>query len=709
MQAQINEALKRVHSAGLSLDDFGLKWTERQVRPGKRDFMVTGPTSKEHNEVFKKMGGRFFASDPGGPPVWHFISPGANFEKRLAKALANEVPILDQETQLLFAKTLAEQVANVIKARGHRAHMIERKLATGTDVWVGYEEDPVIALAKYARGLAAGESKKNMALRMVRAFTGTDISWQEFKADNEGAEYEDYLAEVDRRRIDPVKQPNAFREGKVYMEDILRNEEWMDRAIGTIKGAAVLKYLGFRIAAPAVNLTALVTSVPAVMQGFGGIPITRSFRLLGQAMTLYRQYKSGDRASLSPDTLRMFEEMERKGWDKPQLNQEGLAVLEGKIGRGWNRLIETSMWMFGKTEQLNRAATIAASYLGIRQVQPELSHEDAVLLAKKISDRAHGTYRKANLPHYARGGDLGAQLIKMFYVFRTFSHNYLLTMKELGIDQKNAKAFSFMLLSPAILAGTGATVATPIIQALARALGIGGDDPEEEFYDWLDQNLGEYGERFGRSGLFGLAGLSLKGSLQIGITDLPTRLTDILGAPGSVVKDLYEGGRNLTRGDALKGAEKLLPNFAASVSRAYREGTEGVTTQNNAPVFWGRDPLVADTVESIARAMSFNPARIAGIREQQYRERRAEAHYTEQRTEIYSRFKKFYHRPEAERSEADYVGLMAMVERYNQEIEEGGLAGKIPRITWGSIRRNMIRSFRPSRRERIRAAEEGEE
>lgn len=706
MQAQINAALEKMHTRGLTLEDFGLRATERLLKPGKGEVLITGPTSKKHNEVFKQMGGRFFASDPGGVRVWHFENPGplANFEKRLAKALANAAPILDQETQLLFAKTLAEQVANVVKARGHRAHMIERKMATGVDVWTGYEEDPVIALTKYARGLAAGEAKKNMALRMVRAFTGTDISWQQFKADNsEDTKYEDYLEEVERRRINSSKQPNAFREGKMYLEDMLRNEEWMDRALGTIKGAAVLKYLGFRIAAPVVNLTALVTSVPAVMQGFGGIPFIRSFRLLGQSLSLYRQYKHGDKASLAPNVRRMFEEMERKGWDKPQLNQEGLAVLEGKLGRGWNKLIETSMWMFGITEQLNRVSTIAASYLGVQQVKPELSHEEAMELAKKISDRAHGVYRKGNLPHYARGGHIGAQLIRMFYVFRTFSHNYLLTMKELGIDQKNAKALSYMLVSPALLAGAGATVAAPILQALAKALGIGGDDPEEEFYSWLDENLGEYFERFGRSGLFGLAGVSLKGSLQIGITDLPTSITDILGAPGSVVSDIYQGGQNLTRGDVLKGVEKILPNFAASVSRAFREGTEGVTTKNNGPVFWGREPLVADIVESIRRSLSFNPSRIAGIRERQYREHRAEAYYTERRTEIYSRFKKFYLLPESERTDEEYVKLMAIVQDYNQELEEKGLMGKIPLITSKSIRANIIRSLRPNKRERLRA------
>ena len=39
-----------------------------------------------------------------------------------------------------------------------------------------------------------------------------------------------------------------------------------------------------------------------------------------------------------------------------------------------------------------------------------------------------------------------------------------------------------MLISPALIAGPGATLLTPIAASMLGALGIGGDDPEEEFY-----------------------------------------------------------------------------------------------------------------------------------------------------------------------------------------------------------------------------------
>jgi hypothetical protein len=43
----------------------------------------------------------------------------------------------------------------------------------------------------------------------------------------------------------------------------------------------------------------------------------------------------------------------------------------------------------------------------------------------------------------------------MFYVFRTFSHTYLMNMRKLGVQEKDMAAVTWMLLSPAVIAGAG--------------------------------------------------------------------------------------------------------------------------------------------------------------------------------------------------------------------------------------------------------------
>ncbi|HDM75396.1 MAG TPA: PLxRFG domain-containing protein, partial [Deltaproteobacteria bacterium] len=640
-EAIINEALQRIRTKKYTLEDFGLEAIDRKQGPGKRDFMVKGPTTKQLNSLFKRMGGRFFASDPGAPRVWHFENPGAYFENRLAKAIAFEkaAKYVDSSTQAVFAKALVEQVSNIIKGRGVRVHMIQRADAKGIDVWEGYEEDPRIALAKYAVGVSAGEAKKIMARDMLAHFTGTDIRWREFQKLMGGdATYENYLEFVKDRRVDPVNQPNAFKEGKSYIQNMLRNEEAVDRLVGAIKGIAVLKYLGGRVSAPLVNLTALVTSVPASMEGFGKIPIHKTFKYLAKASKFYGVYRFGDMNSLSGDIRRLFDEIHNKGWHNAQYNREALAVLRGKAGRGWDKLIDWSMIGFGVTEQLNRVTTIAGAYLGLK-AQGQKDHDAMLALAKKISDRSHGTYGKANYPLIARGLHPAAQVMRAFYVFKTFSHNYMLTMKDLwgdGWKPENGKAFAYMALSPAILAGAGGIVGWDLImKAIAMLFDL--NDPEEDMYNWLEANINEYVANFARFGGFGLVGINLKGSLEIGVTDIPTTWKDVLGVPGNVISDFYEGGVNIIKGDISKGLEKISPLAIAGPIKAYREATEGLTTRTNAPIFYGRERVKADTTDAILRALSFNPARIAKIREQKWAERQQESKYTGLRTEIYSK------------------------------------------------------------------------
>jgi hypothetical protein len=112
--------------------------------------------------------------------------------------------------------------------------------------------------------------------------------------------------------------------------------------------------------------------------------------------------------------------------------------------------------------------------------------------------------------------------------------------------------------------------------------------------------------------------VDLRGSLAIGVTDVPTSIGDLLGAPWSVMRDVSGGAADLARGDLLKGAEKLLPRVAAGPVRAVRESTQGVTQANNQPVYYGNERLRAGMVDAAIRAAGFSPARLAVVREEQW-------------------------------------------------------------------------------------------
>lgn len=789
MEQVINKALEDIQPEGIKLSAFGLTTSERKVnkkdpnwKPDEkdrkrpyRDFMIHGPTSKPQSDIFKELGGKFYEEgEKGTPQVWHFQDPGPNFEKRLARRMAVSAGNVDKAMWDLFAGQLSEHIANIYKGRGDRQHMIARSPAVGTEVWVGYDEDPNIALAKYTLGQGASEAKHINAVEMVRAMTGTDIAWARYRdiAAYEGS-YDDYLqtvpkgelldrkdfekvnmpdqvkenqATVDRikeipsearteeeqkelekaqdflydsfrafvkeRRIDAAKQPNAFKEAKSYMSDMLRNDELLERVMGFVKGLATLKYLAFRVSAPIVNSTALVTSVPATMNAKLGISIPRAFMFTGQAAKAYVQFLWPNKAGklYDPDFQKAFEHIKSQGWDKAQFNREALTVLESKMGSVWNSLIEAGMVGFGKTEMLNRAATIAGAYKAIRTTKPEMPFDQAIALAKDVSDTAHAAYFKGNLPGWARKSGLAGNMGRAFYVFKNFSHAYLLNMGQMwgkSLTPQHAKAFAWMALSPMVLAGGGAMVGKEVIAAMAKALGIGGDDPEEEFYAWLYKNTGETGERIGRYGMFGLAGVSIKGSLAIGITDIPTNLIDLLGAPGSMVKDIGDALQLYGRGDTWKATEKVLPNAAANIMRAVRESTEGATTWTNAPVFYGNKPLVGDTVDAMLRGLSFNPTHIAKAKEVQWKERLVEETYREKRTDIYAKFKKYLTQPGYKQTKASYTDLITEVQDYNNRVVSRGLIQKgIPVITADSIRTNLLRAMQPSKKEKLRAANE---
>jgi hypothetical protein len=295
-------------------------------------------------------------------------------------------------------------------------------------------------------------------------------------------------------------------------------------------------------------------------------------------------------------------------------------------------------------------------------------------------------------------------------MYRTFAYTYLLTMRDLGfkigplqVGKGQTLPFLYMLSAPAILAGAGASVATPFIAAMLKGL-TDSDDPEEDFYRWLYSEVGAPAERAARFGLFGMAGMNLKGSLEIGIMDVPTKASDLLGAPGSVLADVYQGTEKITKGQVSKGVEQILPLGWAAPLKSYREATEGLTTRTNAPLFYGREAVKLEGAEVALRALAFNPARIAGIREEQWSGTRTAAKWTERKSDINARIKKFYLLPMEERSKGRWADILAMIQDYNERVRRTGAAqrGVATYITADSIKQSLRMSFRPSKRERLR-------
>lgn len=426
----------------------------------------------------------------------------------------------------------------------------------------------------------------------------------------------------------------------------------------------------------------MVIGVPAAMMGYGKIPLRDTFKHIRKAYGEYYNFKYKKGGVVSPEIKRVFMEIEKRGWDQSTFNQEGLAVMKGQMSCGYAKMIEASMAMFTWSEKLNRVASITAAYKGLLETKPELTFEERMRLSHEISNNAHGIYGKANRPSAMRGGNIGANVLQMAYVFKTFTHNFLSTMADLAVNEKDAKAALWMLFSPVVFGATSSVGMAILIQAIGKAMG--SDDPEEDFYRSVESRFGSTAGNFSRFGIFGAAGhgISMKGSLAIGVSDLPTSFKDLIGAPGSVVTDAIEGTGEVLKGNTSKGFEKILPLALGNPLKGYRELTEGVTTKSNAPVFFDGKPLKADVIDTFLRALSFNPSRIAGAREMIYGDSVQKTAMSERKSAIYAKVKK------ARLNGDDMEDITIEIAAYNQRAKRKG--GSL--ITSKSLRSVLKRS-----------------
>ena len=141
----------------------------------------------------------------------------------------------------------------------------------------------------------------------------------------------------------------------------------------------------------------------------------------------------------------------------------------------------------------------------------------------------------------------------------------------------------------------------------------------------------------------------------------------------------------------------MLPNALAAPFKAYREYTEGITSRSNAPIFYGKDPVKADTMDAIYRALSFNPAKISTIREKLWNEKKIEFAYKGRRNALSKKLKRMYLKGNI--TKADWINFLTDVREYNSRVAEHKMVGIIPTISKEWINNTLRRAFRPTRKE----------
>lgn len=511
-----------------------------------------------------------------------------------------------------------------------------------------------------------------------------------------GGMSKDYRVFVLENMIDPKKQKIAHEEALSALENVLRNDEAADRVLGTLKGLASVWFLGGKISSATINLTSMGTSVPASMKVYGGIPIRKTAKHIAQASKAYMSYKTG-KGNVSAADRAILDEIESRGWIAAQLNMETINALKSGPGKHYSRAVELLMAPFKITEEFNRATTQLAAYKGVMAENPKMSRDNALKKAKEVSDKAHGIYGKENQPTLLRKGK-GLSALSSMYIFQTYIHNYFSTLAQ-AVGRKEAAAATYMILSPVFFGGAGATVLLPAAKMVAKILGA--DDPEEDIYKVAESLFGETGSDIARYGIPGALGVSLKGSLAPNLPDFSEPL-DILGPIGGMIGNIGQGMEYAVRGDGLKAAEKLTPGFIGNMIKGYREATDGITTRNNTPVYFGRKQVKGDTSTGLTRALGFNPTKISKPREIQWNEETKRRHYNDKKRRLYAIMKKYILQSPGERNHEDWMELLFEAKKFNNQIKEKDLRRYVSPITPKSIKQAMRTAFRPKKSERNR-------
>ena len=549
----------------------------------------------------------------------------------------------------------------------------------------GYIEDPLerytIYLSQISGGVAKGEAGKKMYAALMA--------------------------------VDAANERERYKRLKNYITEQLRNPDAWDRRIAMGKSIISFKYLGLNPRSAFVNTTATVTTAPPAILKYTLGNDGSLMEILGAIKTAAVDYVSVMRGGSlkNKDEQAFMDEIYQKGYASPQLTRDAMRNVQGAFGNTWGKIMDASMWGFGKTEQWNRGTTMLAAYrLARKQGQ---THEKAMKGAREASDRAHGVYGRATLPSWALGDNPFAKIAQLAYTYQKFGHNYFQMLTDMGADmgadRKSIKAFAFALGAPAVVGGGKAFIGYKALMialgVILSQLGMGDDDPEKWIYDTIRRELGSAAEVTARYGLVGAGGygFDISSSLAVGM-ELPRTFSDLIGPFGGIYKNVEQASKFALQGQGWRAGEELAPSFLGNVMRAHREFVEGGSTKSLNPIWDENGKIYQPKGREIAgKVVGFTSAERSTIQARTWESKKEVANYAEKRKRIYAAYRGYLLDPE--RSKEEEKRIYKLIEEYNEGVTARKKQALIPYVTPESLRRETKNIMEPSRRERALLAE----
>lgn len=564
-------------------------------------------------------------------------------DMKLQKVLENSINSLNIEGNVFdengkpidLKRSLIEESFNAVSAqlldRGAARHRIHRKQKVGQKAIKGYNEtefDKV--LLNYITTMAGSLSKQQGAMDAMEI-------------------------------LNNLKDKTLWPELKDYFSSMLRSDTKADRVSGQLRSFAFIWYLGLMVKSGFVNSTQpYIVGIPQLtnwMQGHGmkgrqayPVQLKATADIARNFVKLIRKDPSewGNLDGMTETEQRYLSE----GLITGKMAAQQVRYIKGAAS-GWGKLkndvFDIMAAPFAMVEIFNRLCSGLAMYRVAENYHTnhrgkeddyESIFENAGIDADEFINNVHYPIGRHNRPSFMQSGDTVGATAETLYVFRTFTHNFLLGQFNLlrsGISDirsddkaKRAQASHDLLTvvhTMALLGLFGGLLGLPFFKDLF-------DWWEKEYGEspklWLRETLNDLGgntlENLGMNGLPAVLGGNISGSLAIGVPFISDKneLDSVFGVWGGLKEKAKRSASAFARGDVYRGVTNLTPEFLRGPIVALTESSFGeslggrglVTTASGMPVYSSTgEPLRMTAGESAIKALGFQPTRITKERE----------------------------------------------------------------------------------------------
>ncbi len=473
------------------------------------------------------------------------------------------------------AQAFLDELNKVFLARGFGRHFLHR-----APHWIGgFEENPILTLGNFVRGLT-GYTHKVMAAK-------------------------DMAKELNK--IASLSKPELAKYAQGYVTRVLSNTTKADKAFAGLRQLAYAYHLAGKPAFAVINATQnIITAKPlldafAKKAGLSSPGLSRAMKDMAKIMIRHSA------RSLPREEQEALLRAIHSGVVSNPFVEEMLAADTGAT-RASRRIWETISKPISWSEILNRGSTFLSAYRVARKAG--MDSESAWKAAADIVRKAHFQYGKANLPPWA-----ATPIGKTWLTLRQYTLHLLNLWREL-LGKGEYKA---LLKSIGMVGTLGGVSSYPFVKMIKHHL-------RREYGIDVDKELREKGvppkalEAINQGLPAAILGTNLGTSLTMdipfsNIESAADALREVASPGGVALWRIAEGMANFlhakTPGEKTKALELILPAFIRNPIKAIDVYNRGITSRSGIPV-WMRSskgfyPYKYGKYDAALRALSFMP------------------------------------------------------------------------------------------------------